>query len=148
MLFGPEDGHTWKEIIESVLRQNPPLRAQLEEMAQSGGLSVRELSEEALAIFFDAMKDPAKLFNSEEGMTWEQIIEKVWRELEPDHQAKIQQEMAATGQTWDAICREARVGFALRCVAAGHDPESPFAKMLDHSEFPYGHDPLLERSNP
>lgn len=60
MLFGPEDGHTWKEIIESVLRQNPPLRAQLEEMAQSGGLSVRELSEEALAIFFDAMKDPAR----------------------------------------------------------------------------------------
>ena len=42
----------------------------------------------------------------ESGMTWDQTLEKVWRESSPERQAVYLEVMAATGKTWDQLCRE------------------------------------------
>lgn len=79
------------------------------------------------------------------GLTWEQILAKVWRESSPEAQADYQQVMAATGKTWDQMCREAQEGFLKRFAEAKEDPECPFARYLVFREFPYGQDPLLKK---
>lgn len=79
------------------------------------------------------------------GMTWEQILEKVWRESSPEAQAEYQQVMAATGKTWDQLCSEAQEGFLKRFAQAQEDPRCPFARYLVFREFPFGQDPLLKR---
>lgn len=79
------------------------------------------------------------------GMTWEQILEKVWRESSPGAQAEYQQVMAATGKTWDQLCGEAHEGFLKRFAVAKEDPQCPFARYLVFCEFPYGQDPLLRK---
>lgn len=53
--------------------------------------------------------------------------------------------MAATGQTWEELCREAQAGFLARFAEAQENPECPFARYLVFREFPYGQDPLLEK---
>jgi hypothetical protein len=85
------------------------------------------------------------LFNPEDGQTWEQIAETVWRDLPPDVRAHYDAQLAATGQTRAELCREAQLGFGRRCWEAERDPESPFAKLLDRSKSPYGHDPLVRK---
>ena len=82
----------------------------------------------------------------ESGMTWDQTLEKVWRESSPERQAVYLQVMAATGKTWDQLCREAQEGFLERFAEATEDPACPFARYLTYREFPYGQDPLLNRS--
>ena len=78
------------------------------------------------------------------GMTWEQILEKVWRESSLERQAEYQQVMAATGKTWDQLCSEAQEKFLEKFAQAQDDPHSPFARKLMFREFPYGQDPLLK----
>ena len=53
--------------------------------------------------------------------------------------------MAATGKTWDQLCREAREGFLERFAEAMEDPDCPFARDLVYQQFPYGQDPLLNK---
>ena len=81
----------------------------------------------------------------ESGMTRDQLLEKTWRELSPELQAHCQRVMAATGKTWDQLCREAQEGFLERFAEATEDPACPFARYLTYREFPYGQDPLLNK---
>ena len=77
----------------------------------------------------------------EDGMTWEQIAAIAWRESSPEAQAQYQQVMAATGQTWEEMCREAQAGFLARFAEAQRDPNHPFARYLLFRRFPYWQDP-------
>ena len=86
-------------------------------------------------------------FSQEDGLTLEQILDKVWRESSPEAQTKYQQVMAATGKTWDQLCSESREKFLQKFAQAQEDPHSPFARYLVFCEFPYGQDPLLKRED-
>lgn len=80
-------------------------------------------------------------------LTWEETLGKVWRESLPEAQADYHEEMAATGKTWDPMCREAQEGFLKKLAEAKENPDCPFARYLVFRETPYGKDPLL-RKNP
>jgi len=79
----------------------------------------------------------------EQGMTWEQITAKMWQELAPDRQADWQRYAAATGETWDDLCREAQARFLARFEAARADPTHPFAREIEFMTYPCGRDPQV-----
>jgi hypothetical protein len=73
MLFNPEDGKTWEEIFEIVLRKLPPeRRARFERDAAVSGLTIQELVEEKLAAAMERLKDPAYRAACDAQTEWEQ----------------------------------------------------------------------------
>ena len=86
--------------------------------------------------------------NPESGQTWEQIAETVWRTLRPTLRAKCEAYLAATGKTREQFCQDMHREFQADLAEAERNPDSEFAQQLDRMAFPYGHDPLLSRSEP
>ncbi|HJT21954.1 MAG TPA: hypothetical protein VJ746_15860 [Nitrospira sp.] len=78
------------------------------------------------------------------GLPFEEILRKIWRALPPNVQAEYQDVMAATGQTWEEMVRQAHTRFLKLSAAAQNDPHSSFARALDFLQFPRGHDPWLK----
>jgi hypothetical protein len=58
MLFDPEDGKTMEEILDSILRRRPELKAELETISAVSGRSVYQLMLEGIALTLDTLKDP------------------------------------------------------------------------------------------
>lgn len=88
------------------------------------------------------------LFDPDSSLSREQILEKVWRELTPELQARCRRVMVATGQSWDELCRECRSHWDEIRQQVADDPDCPLARQWDFEEFPRGHDPLVEQSEP
>ena len=78
--------------------------------------------------------------NLEDGMTWEQVSERIWSHLSPDLREMVTEHCAATGESRDDYFRDLNTQFEAKM----HDPEyrARFLQWLDRERFPCGRDPL------
>ena len=86
------------------------------------------------------------LFNSEDGMTWEQSIEIAWNNLlSPSMRTRVVALAKATGRTRNEIILECREMF----LKGLEDPvtRAAYHAEADRQEAPYGFDPLVRKSS-
>ena len=61
MLFDPDDGKSFEEVINKVLERNPDLAAGIDELALVSGKSFDDIVNECLGEGLKRIKDPARL---------------------------------------------------------------------------------------